>query len=340
MSASSGSRAAVLAGLGTWLPPRLVTNEELAERLDVTDEWIRSRTGITQRYMAEPGMATSDLAVEAGRRALASAGTDRVDAVVVATNTPDYPTPPTATDVATRLGQPCVGAFDLTSACSSFVYGLTVSASLVAAGTVDSVLYIGADTWTCRADPGDPRSYVLFGDGAGAVVLRAGHPDEPGSLGAFHLGSDGRGRELSIIRAGGSRQLLSGKPPAEADHYFSMNGKAIFKHAVLRMAETTQTVLDSAGWRLDQLDWLVCHQANRRIVTGVAAELGLPVERCVCNIDRVANTVSASIPLALADAVAAGSLRPGHRVVIVAFGGGLTWGGTALRWPEIELAED
>ncbi|THV29140.1 beta-ketoacyl-ACP synthase III [Glycomyces paridis] len=330
--------AAVIAGVGAWVPPRVVTNDDLAARMDTSDEWIRTRTGIRSRHFAEPGTATSDLAVEAGRRALASADV-HVDTVVVATITPDQQLPHTAPLVAERLGLGGAAAFDVSAACSGFVYGLAVCAGLIAAGTSRAVLFIGADTFSTTLNPDDRTSAVIFGDGAGAVVLRAGNAAEPGALGTFDLGSDGGQWELATIRGGGSRQRLAAAPFDPADEYFAMEGKAMFKQAALRMADSARIVAKHAGWRIEDVDRIVSHQANLRIVEQVAYELGVPAAHCLSNIDSVGNTVAASIPLAMADAVAKGDLRPGHRVLVLAFGGGLTWGGTAVRWPSLRLAD-
>lgn len=330
--------AAVVAGLGTWLPPRIVTNADLARRLDTSDEWIRSRTGIARRHVLEPGMATSDLAVEAGGRALKSAGGGAVDAVLLATTTPDHPCPATAPAVASRLGLAGVPGFDVGAVCSGFVYALAAGAGLIAAGTAARVLVIGADAFSTILDPDDRTTTAIFGDGAGAVVLRAGTAGEPGALGPFDLGSDGDLADLITIAAGGSRQRSGGGPAAEGDHYFRMRGKAVFRHAVVRMAGSARTVLDRAGWRVDEVDQFVAHQANARILDALAEELTLPPERVVRNIDAVGNTAAASIPLALGDAARQGRLRAGQKVLLTAFGGGLAWGSTVLRWPDLTPA--
>jgi 3-oxoacyl-[acyl-carrier-protein] synthase III len=326
---------AVLTGLGAWTPPQVVTNDDLAQYLDTSDEWIYSRTGIRERRIADPGVATSDPAVEAGARALKSAGIDRVDAVILATTTPDRPCPATAPEVASRLDLTGVAAFDVSAVCSGFLYALAAAAGLVGTGVADQVLVIGAETYSTILNPADRTTRALFGDGAGAVVLRAGEADEPGALGPFDLGSDGRHAELIAVPAGGSRQRSTGRPAADGEQYFTMHGKTVFRHAILRMTESARTALDRAGWRVDQVDRFVAHQANRRILTRVARRLDIPEERCVMNLDRVANTAAASIPLALADAVVDGNLRPGHRVLLTAFGGGFTWGSTTLRWPDL-----
>ncbi|MGW2474458.1 beta-ketoacyl-ACP synthase III [Streptomyces sp. NPDC001665] len=332
------SRAAVLAGLGTYVPRRVVTNDDLARAMDTSDEWIRSRTGIAQRHWAQPGTATGDLAVEAGERALKSAGTDDVDLVVVATTTPDHSCPATAPHVAHRLGLGPVAAYDIAAVCSGFVYAMASAAGAIAAGIADRVLVIGAETYSRILNPEDRATSVIFGDGAGAVVLRAGEPSEPGALLAHDLGSDGSLKDLIIVPAGGSRQptgavTASGARPAET--YFHMEGKPVFRQAVTRMAASSQTLLDRVGWTPTSVDWFVGHQANVRILHAVADQLGLARDRIVVNLDRVGNTSAASIPLALGDAVSWGLLKPGDRILMSAFGGGLTWGSTALVWPEI-----
>ncbi|MET9882663.1 beta-ketoacyl-ACP synthase III [Streptomyces sp. NPDC006430] len=331
-------RAAVLTGLGTFVPPRVVTNEELSRTLDTSDEWIRTRTGITQRHWADPGTATGDLAVAAGERALKSAGSGDVDLVVLATTTPDHPCPATAPDVASRLGLGNVAAYDIAAVCSGFVYALASAAGAIAAGTAERVLVIGAETYSTILNPDDRTTSVIFGDGAGAVVLRAGDPTEPGALLGHDLGSDGSLKDLIVVPGGGSRQPATGADgpgPRPADSYFTMQGQHVFRHAVTRMAASSQAMLDRAGWAPESVDRFVGHQANVRILHAVADQLGMARDRTVVNLDRVGNTSAASIPLALADAVTGGSITPGDRVLVSAFGGGVTWGSTALVWPDV-----
>ncbi|MGW2635608.1 beta-ketoacyl-ACP synthase III [Streptomyces sp. NPDC001348] len=334
-AADPGRRAAVLTGLGTFLPPRAVRNEELSEHLDTSDEWIRTRTGIRQRYWADPGTATGDLAVEAGARALKSAGVTGADAVVLATTTPDHPCPATAPWVAARLGLGPVAAHDVAAVCAGFVYALASATGLIASGVAERVLVIGAETYSGILDPTDRNTAVIFGDGAGAVVLEAGRADAPGALLGFDLGSDGTQHDLIAIPGGGSRQRSGGNPPDPATSWFTMQGKKVFARAVAAMGGSSAAVLDRVGWPRGSVDRLVGHQANVRILHAVADRLGIDRERAVVNLDRVGNTSAASIPLALADAVADGGLRTGERVLLTAFGGGLAWGSTALVWPDV-----
>jgi 3-oxoacyl-[acyl-carrier-protein] synthase III len=329
--------AAVLCGLGTFLPPRVVPNAEVAQRLDTTDEWIRARTGIRQRHVVEPGTATSDLAVEAGLLALKSADVDHVDALVLATTTPDRPCPATAPDVAHRIGLDRVAAFDVNAVCTGFLYALASAAGLIATGVAERVLVIGADTFSTIVDPDSRTTGAIFGDGAGAVVLRAGSPNELGALGPFDLGSDGQDADLIMVPAGGSRQRSTRRPAQPGAEFFTMAGKAVFRKAIFQMAGSAQSVLHKAGLRLREIDKFVIHQANARILNGVADMLGAPAGKFVRNIDQVGNTAAASVPLALTAACESGELQAGQQVLLGAFGGGLTWGSTVLRWPDITV---
>lgn len=336
MAALDTRAGAVVAGLGGWLPPRVVDNDELSRRLETTDEWIRTRTGIARRHVVDPGMSTVDMAVEAGRRALRSAGSGGADTVVLATSTPDQVCPASAPQVASALGLGGAAAFDLNAVCSGFVYALATAAGLIAAGASERLLLVGADAFTTLVDPDDRGTVPIFGDGAGAVVLRAGERDEPGAVGPFDLHSDGELAELLVVPAGGSRKPKGDHP---GEHYLSMQGQKVFRHATARMAESSCAVLDRMGWTIGEVDRFVGHQANIRILHAVAKQLGLPADSLVVNIENTGNTSAASIPLALADAAADGTLRAGDRVLLSAFGAGLTWGSTALRWPEVTVAQ-
>jgi len=334
---SAVSGVAVLAGLGSALPAQVVTNHELARRLDTSDEWILSRTGIRQRHVVAPGQSTGDLAVEAGARALESAGTDRADLVVLATTTPDHLDPATAPQVAARLGLGSVPAFDLGAGCAGFVYGLSFASAMITSGTVGSVLLIGADTCSTIVDPEDRSTVPIFGDGAGAVWMRVGDPAENGAIGPVDLGSDGELAEFIMIAAGGSRQRSAGGPTADAGNYLTMNGPLVFKNAVERMSSSSLAVLERAEWKIDEVDRFVGHQANIRILDAIARHLDLPRERLIVNIDRVGNTGAASIPLALAQAAGDGFLTPGHRLLLTSFGSGAAWGSAVLTWPDVNV---
>lgn len=326
-------RACVVERVAGFVPPLRVTNDELPLDWEVSDSWVRSRTGVVSRHRAGRGVSTSDLAREAAVRALA--GAETVDALLLATSTPDHPLPATAPELATRLGLGPVPAFDVSAVCSGFVYGLAVGAGLLAAGTAQRVLLVGADVYSTLLDPADRSAGIVFGDGAGAVVLRAGSATEAGALLGFDLGSDGGHAGLIQVPDGGSRSRAAGAGSAagEGDPYFRMSGSEVYKHAVVRMTESARRVLDRVGWSGDDVDCFVAHQANARILTAVADRLGIPAERCVTDLAEVGNTGAASIPLALARAQDAGRLCGGERVLLTAFGGGLTWGSTALRWP-------
>jgi 3-oxoacyl-[acyl-carrier-protein] synthase-3 len=312
-----------------------VTNEGLATVLDTSDEWIRSRTGIVERRWADPGTSTGDLAVEAGTLALKASGETLVDAVVLATTTPDHRCPATAPEVAARLGLTGVAAFDIAAVCAGFVYGMATSAGLIAAGVAGRVLVIGAETYSTIVDPADRTTRAIFGDGAGAVVLRAGRPDETGALGPHVLGSDGGQQALIRIPAGGSRQRSRTAEAPAADHWFRMDGGKVYQHAVERMVAAAREAIARAGWSVGDVDRFVPHQANARISIAVAERLGIDPRRALTNIAEVGNTAAASVPLLLTEATADGRLRPGHRVLVVAFGGGLAWGATSLVWPTV-----
>jgi 3-oxoacyl-[acyl-carrier-protein] synthase III len=318
-----------LAGLGAALPSRVVTNDELEEALDTSDAWIRSRTGIAQRHVAAPHEATSDLAAAAGKAALADAGlgVEDVGTVVVATTTPDHRIPGTAPLVAAALGTQ-VAAFDVNAACSGFVTGLRVAGALTAAGD-GPVLLVGAEVLTRVVDPTDRAVRVLFGDGAGAVVLVR---DEAARLGPFDLGADGRDPSMLWCPSGGTRDPLVPGDEARHDPYLRMRGGDVYRHAVSHMVASSRAVLASAGLGVDDVDLLVGHQANARILDAVVQRLGLDPSRSHVTVDVHANTSAASVPLALADARARGRLTPGATVLLTAFGAGLTWGSCLVRW--------
>lgn len=323
---AAGARLAVLHALGAALPDRQVDNTEIAARLGTSDEWIRTRTGIRQRRIAEPPTDVTTLAVRAGRRALAAGTGRQPDAVIVATSTPPRPLPALAPQVAHALGLTDTAAFDTAAVCSGFLYALATAAGLIAAGTADEVLVIASEVYTSIVDPQDRDTAAVFADGAGAAVLRAGHPHEAGALGPFVLGSDGGLSDLIQIPAPGA--------------YFQMRGREVFRHAVQRMSAACRSAAARAGWRLDDIDHIAAHQANARILHAIAAELALPAPRMLTNIDHLGNTGAASIPLLLHEAAQHAQLRAGDKVLLVAFGGGLTWAATTLVWPAVHLREE
>jgi 3-oxoacyl-[acyl-carrier-protein] synthase III len=321
-------RARVI-GCGGYLPERIVTNADLAARLDTSDEWIVQRTGIRQRHVAAPGELTSDLARKAAERALAQAGMSgaELDLIVLATATPDNTFPATATRLQAQLGMTKGFAFDVQAVCSGFIYALATADNFIRAGQARTALVVGAETFSRILDWQDRGTCVLFGDGAGALVLRAtraeGAPNEPGVL-STHLHSDGCGYDILYVDGGPSSTATTG--------FLRMEGKEVFRHAVHRLAEVVDEALAANGMSARDLDWLVPHQANRRIIDSMAKKLDLPGSKVVITIDRHANTSAASVPLALAEAVADGRIRPGHLVLMEAMGGGLTWGAALVRW--------
>ena len=315
-----------LLGLGTALPERVMTNDDWAATLDTDDAWIRSRTGIAERRVAADGESTGTLALSAARAALADAGVDARDlaAVIVATTTPDRPMPGVAPVLAAGLG--CeAAAFDVQAACAGFVTALRVAAPLVQPDR--PVLVVGAETMTRVLDHTDRGTAVLFGDGAGAVVLGTGRG---GSLGPFDLGSDGTQVEILEIPAGGSLAPASERTVAERGHTLKMHGPEVYRRAVARMVASSQAVLEAAGLTTDDVDLVVGHQANERILTAVGRRLGIEDERQQLSVGHHGNTSAASVPLALADAAAAGRLAPGSRVLLTTFGSGLSWASCLL----------
>jgi 3-oxoacyl-[acyl-carrier-protein] synthase-3 len=316
------------------VPPRRVPNSELAARLATSDAWIRDRLGIAARHVATDA-STVDLAAEAGGRALEMAGFGALDAVVLATTTPDRLCPASAPEVAARLGHTGIAAFDVHAVCAGFVHALATGSALIRGDLADRVLVIGADVFTTLVDPDDRLTASIFGDGAGALVLRAGSPDEPGVLRAFDLGSDGTQVAAVEVPGGGARARL-GLPVADPRPYLVMDGPAVFERAVREMSGSSRRVLARAGWDPAAVDRFVPHQANIRIIREVAEELGIPADRVMTNLEHVGNTVAASIPLALADAHDAGRLAVGQRVLMTSIGAGLAWGSAAFTWPELE----
>jgi 3-oxoacyl-[acyl-carrier-protein] synthase-3 len=313
-----------ISGTGSHLPARRVGNEELAARVDSSDEWIRTRTGIAARHFAEPGTLASELAEPAARRALEAAGVHagQLGLIVVATSTPDAVFPSTACVLQARLGATGAAAFDLQAACSGFVYALVQAEQAIRAGRVRHALVVGTEVFSRILDWDDRATCVLFGDGAGAVVLSAS--DSPGVL-AAHLHADGSQAGILGVQA----RFEAGRVEGRA--FLHMDGNSVFRFAVRVLAEAAEEALHTAGLTADRLDWLVPHQANVRIIEATAKKLGLSMERVVVTVDHHANTSAASIPLALDEAVRDGRIRPGHHVLLEGVGGGFTWGSVLVR---------
>ena len=314
----------VVAGVGSALPKRRVDNAELAERVDTSDAWIVERTGIRSRYIAEDGETTASLATDAARRALEQAGAEasEVDLIVLATATPDQTFPSSATKVQAMLGIPDCIAFDVHAVCTGFLYALSVADSMLRSGAGKTALVIGSETFSRILDWEDRATCVLFGDGAGALLLRA-EEGERGIL-ATRLHADGRHNDLLFVDGGPSTTGTVGK--------LRMKGREVFRHAVVNLADVLNEVLSAAGLTAEDVDWVVPHQANARILDATAKKLGLPSEKVVVTVDRHANTSAASVPLALDTAVRDGRIQRGDIVVLEAMGGGFTWGAAALRY--------
>jgi 3-oxoacyl-[acyl-carrier-protein] synthase-3 len=327
------SHGASITGVGYYAPPGILTNEDLEKLVDTSDEWIVQRTGMKRRHIIGPEGATSDLAVPAAQAALEAAGkkATEIDCIICATATPDYLFPAMACLVASRLGVTGRPAFDISIACSGFIYATTTAASLIRSGVFRSVLVIGAETLSKITDYTDRGTCVLFGDGAGAVVIERSETDN--FLGS-DLGADGSDPSVLYLPGGGSRIPFNtnGQFSDQRLGYIKMQGQSVFKVAVTQMAASTRAALAQAGLRTEDIDFVVPHQANLRIIDATIKMLGVPPEKCIINIAEYGNTSAASIPIALAEAVQRGSVKKDHVVVMVAFGGGLSWGAAVWRW--------
>ncbi|MCC7163137.1 MAG: ketoacyl-ACP synthase III [Anaerolineae bacterium] len=334
MSANYQSpRYAHIVGWGKYVPPNVLTNEELAKKVDTTDAWIRKNTGIVERRIATKE-TTAAMALYAAQDALevADVNPNEIDLIIVATSTPEYIFPATASIVQDKLGAQNAGAFDLSAACSGFVYGLAVAAGMIRGGTYNTVLVIGAETFSRLLNWKDRATCILFGDGAGAVLLQG--RDEPGGILSTILGSDGSGGELLEIPAGGSKNPTSLETVMANAHFVKMNGREVFRFATRIMVDATKQALQKANLTLDDMDLMIPHQANIRIIDHAIKTMGLPPEKVYMNLDRYGNTSAASIPLALVEAIEEKRVKPGDRLVFVGFGGGLTWGSCAVEWTE------
>ncbi len=318
-----------VAGCGSFLPLKVLSNEELARQVETSDAWIRKRTGIRQRHLAAEGEMTSDLGLKAAQSALEQAGMEAndLDLIVCATTTPDETFPATATRIQARLGMSRGAAFDVQAVCSGFVYGLAVADNFIRCGQAKSAMVIGAETFSRILDWEDRGTCVLFGDGAGAVILRAGpgngNASDRGVL-STHVYSDGRHHDALYVDGGPSSTMTTG--------VVHMEGREVYRHAVVRMAEAIDAALEANELTPGDIDWLVPHQANLRIIESMGHRLNMPRDRVVVTVDRHANTSAASIPLALCEAVSDGRIREGDLVMMEAMGGGFTWGSALVRW--------
>jgi 3-oxoacyl-[acyl-carrier-protein] synthase-3 len=318
-----------IAGCGAYLPEKIVTNSDLAARVDTSDEWIVERSGIRQRHIAAEGQTTADLAYEASLKALLAAGLrgDEIDLIVLATATPDNTFPATATKLQARLGMTKGFAFDVQAVCSGFIFALATADNFIKAGQAKTALVVGAETFSRILDWKDRTTCVLFGDGAGAVVLKAcegkGDATDCGIL-TTHLHSDGRYHDLLYVDGGPSSTQTTGT--------VRMEGKEVFRHAVTNLAAVVGEALQAVGLQAQDIDWVIPHQANRRIIDGTARKLGFPLERMVITVERHANTSAASIPLALCEAVEDGRVKKGQLLLLEAMGGGFTWGSCLVRF--------
>ncbi|MBZ5557142.1 MAG: ketoacyl-ACP synthase III [Acidobacteriia bacterium] len=326
-------RATAIASLATYVPPRVLTNADLEKIVDTSDEWILQRTGIRERHIVDPGVATSDLGVEAATRAIAAAGLtpDDIGVIVVGTVTPDMFFPSTACLIQHRIGAHHAWGFDLSAACSAFTYALTTASQFVASGAHDHALVVGADVMSSIIDYKDRATCVLFGDGAGAVVLSAANPGQ-GAILDFEHEVDGGGGPALCMPAGGSRKPSSHETVDQRLHYVKQDGATVFKFAVRKTEEIARRVLERNGMTPGDLDLFVSHQANRRIILSATEKLGVDPEKVIINIERFGNTTAATIPLALNDAVRAGRLKKGDLVLLASVGAGFTAGTVLLRW--------
>jgi 3-oxoacyl-[acyl-carrier-protein] synthase-3 len=325
-------RYAAITGWGHYVPERVLTNADLQKMVDTNDEWIISRTGIKERRVAAPEESTSTLAANAARKALAVAGIEPsdLDLIVVATASPDYFFPSTACVVQSLLGVTRIPAFDIGAACSGFIYALGTATQFIRSGMYKRILVIGAETLTRLTDYTDRRTCILFGDGAGAVVIEA--TDQPRGLLSLTMGADGSGGPLLMVPGGGTREPMTHEVLDRHDQFIKMEGAEVFKFAVRMMGDAAIEAIARAGMQFREIDLLVPHQANLRIIEATAKRFDLPRDRVWVNIDKYGNTSAATIPISLSEAAAQGLLHDGSNLLLVAFGGGLTWGASVVRW--------
>jgi 3-oxoacyl-[acyl-carrier-protein] synthase III len=329
----STSQSVIIIGTGSYAPENIVTNDDLAKIVDTSDEWIRTRSGIGERRFAAKDECTSDMACAAAERALAASGVDRceIDLIIVATMTPDMPFPSTACLVQSKLGLPNVTTFDVQAACSGFVYALNIASSMLLSGNFNKALVIGAEKMSGILDFEDRTTCVLFGDGAGAAILSSEATSGVGILGSIG-GADGSNPSLLYQPAGGSAIPASNESIASRQHFIKMNGKEIFKSAVRVMGQASTDILKLLNYNSSDIDLVIPHQANMRIIENLAKRLEIPMEKFHNNLDRYGNTSAASVPIALDEAYRAGRIKSGDLILLVAFGAGLTWASTLIKW--------
>ena len=329
---SSTMTNALITGWGMYAPSRVMTNDDIAKLVDTSDEWIVSRTGIRERRIAADDETTTTLSVNASRDALAVAGVDasEVDLIILGTCSPDYPMPATATMVARDLGATNAAAFDLQAACSGFVYAVATANGFIRSGMYRNVLVIGVEVLSRFLNWQDRNTCVLFGDGAGAVLMQAS--DQPGGMSGFQLFADGTGWEGIILPAGGSACPATPQTVAEGKHFVHMAGKDVYRYATRQLAESALAAVRDAGMTMDDIDQFVFHQANLRIIEHVAKQLDMPMEKAYVNIEKYGNTSAASVPMALVEAVASGRIKPGDRILMCAFGAGFTAAAAVVEW--------
>ena len=325
-------------GWGKYAPPNVLTNDDLAKKVDTTDKWIREMTGIGERHIASAKESTMMMALHAAREAIEMADVNPhdIDLVIVATASPEYPFPATACLVQDALGADRAGAYDLEAGCSGFVYALSTAAGMIRGEMYSTILVVGAETLSRIVDWTDRATCVLFGDGAGAVVLRAS--EEPGGVLSSVLGSDGSGGELLMVPAGGAKNPAGPETVLSKAHYIKMNGREVYRFATRVMGTAAKQAIEKAGWKLEDVDLLIPHQANVRIIDSAAKLLGLSSDKVFVNLEKYGNTSAASIPIALCEAIDAGKVKPGNRLVMVGFGAGLTWAACTVEWSEIKPA--
>ncbi len=321
-----------ITGWGMYVPEKVLTNADLAQMVDTNDQWIRERTGIRERHIAAKNETTASLAVEAATNALrmAKLAPTDVDLIIVATSTPEYTFPSTASLVQDKLGAERAGAFDLSAACTGFIFALNMASQAIRSGDIKTAVVIGSETLSRVVDWTDRGTCILFGDGAGAFVLQAN--EEPGGVLSSVMRSDGSGGDLLAIPGGGSKHPASAKTIQDGLHFIHMNGNEVFRFATRVMATASKQAIEKAGLGLEDIAIIVPHQANLRIIQAAARGLKLPIERFAVNVDKYGNTSTASIPIAVCEAVEDGLLQPGDNTVMVGFGAGLTWGSVAVRW--------